>query len=321
MYDESSQDATTESQSLSFDEERQSSPQVKQEPMDSNPAPDSVDSEAPVSVTVKTEPVETDVSDSTIPFLTQVKVEPMTDDIPFLSDINSGKKVEGIPFLNDSNVEPETDVDETSGKSTQVSMEQDTPEVANQTENKEHEVDEKTLNKENIAEVEEKPEHVMSAVDDSNEAMDTNEGNITEKLETEEYKNTISPSVSENATPTMETTEAEKIRCKSGDNVEMELKEMEASADPISTVVSSTPVESTAVLSDIHVETNDSHLAPPEQSCAGELQHSPTYSMLNKVKLSVAPEPIDISQEVLEIGSNASTPTRDELPSPDFANS
>lgn len=66
--------------------------------------------------------------------------------------------------------------------------------------------------------------------------------------------------------------------------------------------------------SDINGDTCSAHLTPPEGAVLAQL--SPTYSMLSKVKLAVPQEPLDISPEVLEIGSNASTPTRDELPSP-----
>jgi pilus assembly protein FimV len=65
--------------------------------------------------------------------------------------------------------------------------------------------------------------------------------------------------------------------------------------------------------SGIHVNTG---LSLPSDPTCSETQHSPTYSKLSKIKLVIQQESPEITPEVLEIGSNASTPTQDELPSP-----
>lgn len=73
-----------------------------------------------------------------------------------------------------------------------------------------------------------------------------------------------------------------------------------------------------AVRSSIHEALSKSpiRLTPPE--AGSHLQLSPTsFSRLSQVNLAIRQEPVSISTDVLEIGSNASTPTRDELPSPE----
>ena len=66
------------------------------------------------------------------------------------------------------------------------------------------------------------------------------------------------------------------------------------------------------------IQTAGSSLETPEDATRVSTSLSPrSFSLLSKANLSVRQEPVEITPDVLEIGSNASTPTRDELPSPE----
>lgn len=108
---------------------------------------------------------------------------------------------------------------------------------------------------------------------------------------------------------------------KSEESEPLESVQSTGKTEEVGPVIESVPIQT---LSSVRSSTPEllepsfDHLVPPEQSSSSQLQLSPTsFSRLRQVNLSIKQEPVTISSDVMEIGSNASTPTRDELPSPE----
>ncbi|KAL4230869.1 hypothetical protein ACF0H5_011243 [Mactra antiquata] len=280
-------------------------------------------------VTVKSEPIEHSLNDSVVdtssPFLSNIKLEPGS--IPFLTDNLEESKsdsTENTHSLSDSeNVKVKTEAIE--AEATVKTEESDSV----------NEVVNNQFSNTSLTVVKEEPQPgsvgnssaVKSVTDNIEKSVKMESGMEEMETDTDTTNNDIvKPDASERLESSMEI--SDKSENKENESMESAIcTETPTLGLPDDADSNTVPVESdplpavsndpTSLLPDIHVDTSDAHLNLPESSAINELQHSPTYSMLNKVKLNVAQEPLDISPEVLEIGSNASTPTRDELPSPE----
>lgn len=312
-YDESSQDG----HHASFEEERKISTDT-QEPMDTR-----VTESVPDSIDIKVEPENDPV----------LKVEPENDPIVPVTikqeqELRDEQEQELIKETNTVKEEPDLKMEP------EIKTEPDMKESSNV------QTDRLLDNADPVPEI--KTEPVEIQVSESNTDIPT-ESNIEIKTEVETVKEesfeqaeiqeklveTPMEVASSPAIPETVITEESDIN-KDTEPVALEADSVESSVDNSSELENieekttadcehesepnsqpTTNIEITT--SGIHVNTS---LSLPSNSTICETQHSPTYSKLSKIKLVIPQESPEINPEVLDIESNASTPTQDELPSP-----
>ncbi|XP_053398989.1 uncharacterized protein LOC123558235 [Mercenaria mercenaria] len=315
-YDESSQDG----HHASFEEERKIST-ICSEPMDT-----AVNETATPDVGVKTEPEENSVVPVT------VKQEPELDnklDIKQEPDLIKELEVKIEPGLEDmshdqtdsggqsDNTVPHTDIktEPLEDHENLPDCQEDNPSVEIQSEifdnpakpsveiQSESEIVDRIAEQETVT----KQTEVSDKLEET--AMETKDSDIPDSAEMEE---TETDNISDSEEPDPETQETV---AETDSNTEQKEESMEADSEPEikSDCEPKTNIE--IATSGIHENTSAS-MSLPIEPAGCETERSPTYSKLSKIKLVIPQETQDITPEVLEIGSNASTPTQDELPSP-----
>lgn len=316
-YDESSQD----DHHTSFEEERKISNIT--EPMDSTENHTvtesdsvSVKLEPLVEVSVKIEPVEVSVKIEPVETV-DIKQEPVAEDMETEysvshdntdGHISSSQEIDSLAITNIH--EPPEDPKDLPESHT------DKPTLPNDELNSE--IVDSNLGQKSVAEVSEKDTEVSMETERENSTLSKQDSEVS--METEN-KTVISATeiVSKSVMPVIETDESiEETHSDCGKLDESQEAEESQAAESEKLDMETDSQDKTIIemtTSHIHVDICETKLAPPDDNDVSSTQHSPTYSMLNKVKLA-EPVELDINPEVLEMGSNASTPTRDELPSP-----
>ena len=156
-------------------------------------------------------------------------------------------------------------------------------------------------------------------------SMEEESESVSEQMETNDIgkpSNQVPESVESNSNDVPVTSEHnDSNNEKSNDSSEVKTEASEeTNEDKFEPVMESEPIQTIQPVRCVTpelLEPGFSHLVPPSQS-ASQLHLSPTsFSRLSQINLVIKQEPVSITPEVLEIGSNASTPTRDELPSPE----